>query len=289
MKMLNAVNRGLFSSLAVTALAGGASLLASGAAQAITFGQGGEFPWTTPLLALNGTAHVRNTPAGPVLRLVDDVASEAGSAFFIQPYVLGHNSDFTTSFMFQMSSSQSALSSRSDGLAFVIGTTPQALGNAGGGLGYAGLSPSLAVEFDIHQNAFDPSDSHIGVMIDGDETVHHAATNVPTSMDNGHVWQALIRYFGQGDLLLVNLSDMTDPTVTATLSHVVDIPSLMGCGSAGCVNSYFGLTAATGVGFANHDVLSFSIQVPEPASLLLAALGLSSLAGLRTRRGPVTH
>lgn len=281
MEILNAVKSGVLSSLAVSVLAGGATLLAAGDARAITFGQGGEFPWSTPLLDLNGAAHVRNTPAGPVLRLVDDVAGEAGSAFFIQPYVLGHNSDFTASFMFQMSSSQSDLTSRSDGLAFVISTHPESLGGGGGGLGYAGLSPSLAVEFDIHQNGFDASDSHIGVMLNGDEAFHHASANVPGSMDNGHVWQALIRYFGQGDLLIVNLRDLDDPGVTASLSDVVDIPTLIGCGSAGCVNSFFGLTAATGVGFANHDVLSLSLQVPEPGSLLLAALGLSPLLGLR--------
>lgn len=293
MRISNALRRGLLSTLS---LAGAAGLLASGDAAAISFGQGGEFPWGTPLLELNGAAHVQNTPSGQVLRLVDDVQGEAGSAFFINPYVLGVNSDFAVSFTFQMSSSNSNTADRSDGIAFVIAAAPTSLGSTGGGLGYGGLARSLEVEFDIHDNDFDYitnpatnvrtslTDSHIGVMENGDETNHLASANVSAPMDNGHAWQALIRYFGQGDLLLVNLSDLDDPNVTAHLSYVVDIPDLMGCNPFGCRDSYFGLTAATGAGFANHDVLSMSFFVPEPGSLLLATLGLSTLAGLRRRR-----
>lgn len=282
MNILPSFTHSLLSTMAIAA-----ALVASPASATLLFGQGGDIAWTSPVLELNGSAHAYNPGTGTVLRLTDNVGSQAGTAFFNNPYVLGHNSDFSTSFTFQITSPGNPLTNRSDGLALVIATSPTSLGGGGGGMGYGSVSPlvpSLAIEFDTHWNGFDVSDSHIGVMKNGNETLHLAQTNVPAQMDNGDVWKATINYFGQGDLLVVSLVDLNNPAVTASLSYTIDIAGLMGCGTAGCVNSYFGLSAGTGGGFANHDILAWSLAVPEPGSLLLSALGLGSLGGVMRRR-----
>jgi hypothetical protein len=53
-----------------------------------------------------------------------------------------------------------------DGIAFVIQTTNSGLGGLGGSLGYGGISPSIAVEYDTYPS--DPPYDHIAVHKNGD-------------------------------------------------------------------------------------------------------------------------
>jgi Bacterial lectin len=60
-----------------------------------------------------------------------------------------------------------------DGIVFLIQSDPRgasALGEAGGALGFAGISPSLGLEFDIYQNPGDPAANHIGIIVDGNSS-----------------------------------------------------------------------------------------------------------------------
>lgn len=57
-----------------------------------------------------------------------------------------------------------------DGIAFVLQPNCTGAGSPGGGLGYQGITPSLAIEFDTYQNAAengDPQQDHISVMKNG--------------------------------------------------------------------------------------------------------------------------
>jgi len=56
-----------------------------------------------------------------------------------------------------------------DGIAFVLQPISTSIGSTGGGLGYDGIAPSLAVEIDTYQNTNlgDPSYDHIAVMANG--------------------------------------------------------------------------------------------------------------------------
>ena len=62
-----------------------------------------------------------------------------------------------------------------DGIAFVLQPISTSIGSAGGGIGYAGVNPSIAIEIDTWQNpeANDPFYDHIAVQIDGN--VGHGA------------------------------------------------------------------------------------------------------------------
>lgn len=259
-------------------------------ASTVEFGGLTGFAWTSPMIETNGTAHAVNTAGGQVMRLTDNVGSEAGSAFIINPYVIGHNTDFTSNFVFQITSPGNPSSNQSDGLAFVIGGSPTALGATGGGLGYGGspaLTHSVIVEFDTYSNALftDPNDlgsqpnnSHVALMTNGDPTNHLISRPTSVPMDNGDQWEARINYYGQTDYLSVYLHDLDQPGIKAFFDYNIDIANTLGCGSGGCVNSYLGFTAATGGGFANHDIVSWGLTVPEPGSLsLFAVSGLVAL------------
>lgn len=54
-----------------------------------------------------------------------------------------------------------------DGIAFVMQPNSTAVGGVGGGIGYLGISPSIAVEYDTWQND-DPYYDHVSVQRNGD-------------------------------------------------------------------------------------------------------------------------
>ena len=69
---------------------------------------------------------------------------------------------FATDFNFQLTDPAA------DGFTFTIQNVgPSALGSDGGSLGYAGIGNSVAVKFDLYQNAGDPSNNSTGIFVDG--------------------------------------------------------------------------------------------------------------------------
>ena len=99
--------------------------------------------------------------AGDRLRLADGLF-QAGSALRPSPVDVG---GFTTSFEFQVGDAPSWW--LGDGLTFVLQNAgPEAVGVAGGGLGYTGIGRSVAVKFDLVDNAGEGTDS-VGVFTGG--------------------------------------------------------------------------------------------------------------------------
>lgn len=62
-----------------------------------------------------------------------------------------------------------------DGIAFVLQPISTAAGTTGGGMGYAGIIPSVAVEVDTYKNDWDPTFDHLAVQVNGD--VNHTTAN----------------------------------------------------------------------------------------------------------------
>ena len=142
-------------------------------------------------LQMNGSHQVKN-----VLRLTDGQPGEPpeSSTWFkiAQPV----NSGFTTYFRFQIHNATECCGGPGDGLAFVIqnssstdasygarGAGLTAVGVGNGGLGYAGIPNSLAIEFDTAANAWDPTmngNNHVAVQGCGlNSTTHLPNTNGP--------------------------------------------------------------------------------------------------------------
>ncbi|CAM9683580.1 unnamed protein product, partial [Pylaiella littoralis] len=114
---------------------------------------------------------------GPALRLTSSRPASAGAGWYPREVTVGEG--FDTTFTFRLSSPSlrcntmddvytHCRSRGADGVAFVVqGEGPTALGRSGMGLGYAGISNMLAVEFDTHYNPemLEPFENHISVQI----------------------------------------------------------------------------------------------------------------------------
>jgi lectin family protein len=153
----------------------------------------------TQLAAFNGHTVLRLTPGISVPH------SETGTVWFKgqQPLTSG----FTVWFQFQIHDAKICCTP-GDGLAFVIqnssftdgtygavGKGVTARGVSGGGLGYAGIPNSLAIEFDTFNNpqGWDPSANHVAVQGCGTKTngpVHNPGTY--TIFRNNNVTSCLV-------------------------------------------------------------------------------------------------
>jgi len=214
----------------------------------------GGFANAGGLLSLNGSV---TSIIGSNLQLTDGKIDEAGSAFSDSTVSVDH---FDTAFTFQLTSATA------DGFTFTIQRVgPTALGGVGGGLGYSGIPSSVAIKFDLYDNAGEGNDS-TGLFINGDgPTVPSGAHPVEASVDmssssvdlhSGDVMQATLHYDG------TTLQETITDTVTHasfTHSYAINIPSTIGGSTA-----YVGFTGATGGATAVQDILTWT-YTPLPA------------------------
>jgi fibronectin type 3 domain-containing protein len=190
-------------------------------------------------LSRNGAA-VAGTGA---LRLTGPVRNQARSVFTTTALNVAA---FHTTFDFKLTSAQA------DGFAFVIqGVSPKAKGQAGAGLGYAGIGKSVAVAFDLSDNAGAASDS-IGLYTNGAMPTGPGAMNLTSSgidLHRGNAIHADLTY--EGGRLTVVLTDLVTGA-TATRTFDVDI-----VGTAGS-RAYVGFTGSTGTKTAVQEVLNWT-------------------------------
>jgi len=251
-----------------------ATATTANAQQIITFP---DFSDTTGL-TLSGSAQVLNTGDGDVIRLASE-GNPSGSVFSSAPI---SSEMFQASFSFRLSNpggfDDGVGGPGADGIAFVVQTQAADIGGFGGGLGYQGIAPSVAVEFDTFFNGGfgDPSSNHVGINTNGSVTSLVTADVAP-NFDNGEIWNAVVTY--NGSLLQVFAAVEGDPLGGPLLSLGIDIPSVVGQDEA-----FVGFTAGTAAAFADHDLLSFSYDstIPTPGSA--AVLGLGAFALSRRRR-----
>ncbi len=62
-----------------------------------------------------------------------------------------------------------------DGIAFVLQPISTAQGTTGGGIGYLGINPSVAIEVDTYKNDWDPTYDHMAIQANGDN--NHTTSN----------------------------------------------------------------------------------------------------------------
>ena len=193
-------------------------------------------------LSLNGATY-----SGAALQLTNGGNDEASSAFYVTPVSI---SAFTTDFAFQLVNPQA------DGFTFVIqnaGST--AVGADGGGLGYLGIKNSVAIKFDLFNNAGEVPDS-TGLFTDGAVPTVPAVnlTGTPINLHSGDPFGAHITYDGTNLTLT-----LTDSTTLGTwpYSWPINIPSTVGGSTA-----YVGFTAGTGGETATQNVLSWTFSTP---------------------------
>jgi fibronectin type 3 domain-containing protein len=193
-------------------------------------------------LTLNRSAKIN----GSSLQLTDGGTGEAASAFSTNTFDVTR---FTTQFNFQL------LNAVADGFTFAIqGVAATAVGVGGGGLGYAGLAKSVAVKFDLYNNAGEGTSS-TGLYTNGATPTNVGSINlIPAGINlrSGHLFSASILY--DGTTLKVTITD-TNLNVSASQSYAVNIPAIVGSNAA-----FVGFTAGTGGLSANQNIRSWTYQ-----------------------------
>jgi len=182
-----------------------------------------------------------------MLRLTSFSGGGTGSGFWNSRISLGTDKSFSAYFTFQI---DGACIGGGDGMAFVIKSSTADLGDGGSGLGYAGISPSIAVELDTYG---ENSGNHIAIVEDGKPYEMHTAYAIPSFTLRcgtvGHVW---VDYNGVTDLFEVRLSTTTTRPAEVLVSATIDLATKF----AGN-NVFVGFTAGTGGATSNHYVQDF--------------------------------
>lgn len=242
-------------------------------------------------LSINDSASALNPVAGsPRLRLTDDLMQRSSAYLSNSISLFGDQdfaSSFSTAFQFQLSmpmglSDDDGLGA--DGISFIIQPHSNDLtGWGGGGLGYGGMSNSVAIEFDSWNSGQHDlwNGNHVGINLDGNLT-SVAQTNVAQRLNDGIIWSAWIDYDDLGDLLEVRLSDNNARPVDPLVSFSLNLTDILGSSYA-----YFGFGSGTGGGGGVQDILSWQlvdnytpfqyIGISEPSSIGLLLAGLYAL------------
>ncbi len=196
-------------------------------------------------LKLNGGAAV----VGSTLQLTNGAPNQTTSAYYSIP--VGIDS-FTNDFKFQIT--PGSTSTLADGFTFVIQNAgPTALGSGSGGLGYAGIPNSIAIKFDLFNNAGEGTDS-TGVFAGGAMPTVPANNLTPSTdiLGNGHLFSVHTVY--DGTTLTWTIKDLTHgQSVTEHLA--INIPHAIGGNTA-----YIGFTAASGDGTSIQTVFNWTFN-----------------------------
>jgi Legume lectin domain/Chitobiase/beta-hexosaminidase C-terminal domain len=231
---------------------------------AINFASG----FTSTGMQFNGNAVL----AGNRLQLSDTAANfEDSSAFWNQKVNV---QSFTNDFTFQIANPGA------DGITFAIqGSSPTALGVVGGSLGYGGMANSVAVKFDIYDNAGEGNNS-TGLYLNGAvPTVPATTIGGGVNLQSGDVMAVHMTY--DGTTLTMTITDTSNPSQTFTTSWPVNIPATVGS------TGYLGFTGSTGGLVANEQILTWSYTTGTTAGALV--LPTANLAGAATTSGPAVQ
>ncbi len=198
-----------------------------------------------------------------------DPYNQAGSAFYLTPVDI---TSFTTKFTFQTVGVTDTLA---DGLTFTIQRKGAgALGSSGEGLGYQGITKSVAIKFDNFDNAGEGSSS-TGVYTGGanPSTVSSSVDLIPSEIDftTNHIFQVQMTY-GSSNLQVI-ITD-TNTGKSQTKNYTIDIPSTT-LGTTG----YVGFTGGTGSLAAKQSILSWT-YTPGSGTPIDYSTGFSGASSL---------
>ena len=199
---------------------------------------------------------------GSTLTLTNDNIGEYGSWFSKNTYSID---SFTASFDYQASG-------LADGMAFILQDDPRGssalgtnfAGNGGSGLGYDGISPSAAVEFNIWHG-------HVqGTNFATDGSTGNYNSTGSVAFWNGDEIHVLLTY--NGSVLTETLTDLVNGA-TYSASYTVNLAQVLGSDIA-----YVGFSGGTGVYASTQTISNFTFEpgtVSSPAGVAGSPINLA--------------
>ena len=182
--------------------------------------------------SLGGTARVLNDEC---IRLTPDAEYASGSAWYEKPIDLKMPFEITVCLVLGKNDDLGA-----DGIGFVFHPSRRT-GYRGEGMGFAGLFPSLGIEFDTYQNHHlaDPPEDHVAIMVNG-QTHHYASVDGPNpvpNLEDGNKHLLWINWDPIQQQLAVQLDGQNRASLKADIVKEI---------FEGNPTVYWGVTAATG-------------------------------------------
>jgi hypothetical protein len=213
---------------------------------------------STTGLTLNGDA----AQNGTALRLTPAEGGKSGTAF--SDSEIQTTASFEAEFELLMHESNTEASSGgigvADGMGFVLQPgSAESVGESGGDLGFAGITPSADVEYDIFDDYFydppDPAVPYISFMKDGNVLEHLAESETPLKFPlyGAPVW-SWVDYEVATHLISVYAAPTNIKPATPLFTYTVNLAELLGS-----EYTFAGFTAGTGSGDAAQEVLNWQL------------------------------
>lgn len=184
---------------------------------------------------------------GSCYQITPDAGSLAGSIFSQNPIDLTQPFAEDATFFFGCKDGNGA-----DGIVFILATTNTALGGGGGGIGYQGITPSIAIEYDDYFNGEfgDPAADHMAVISMG-SIDHTLPSNLAGPIDLPNIEDCAEHCFAV-------VWDPISQTLTCSLdgeliSYTGDIVNTI---FSGTTQVYYGFSSGTG-GLSNIHRVCF--------------------------------
>jgi gliding motility-associated-like protein len=201
--------------------------------------------------AVNGSAQQLSCNC---FRLTEAIGNQSGSVWNSAQIDLSEPFDFTFDVYL------GNIPGGADGIAFVLQPVSTLVGSTGGGLGYEGITPSLAMAIDTYDNGLtqsDPVNDHVAIMSNG--SIDHGSTdNLAGPVDalaaSGNIEDGqdhLMRVSWDPIGMVVNFYMDGDLRTSYTGDIITDI-------FGGDPNVFWGFTGSTG-GLNNRQEFCFSI------------------------------
>jgi len=253
-----------FPILGLAALAGAAGITPAFAASTTVYYE--DFRNVSAFTFNGSAAQRRGTTGKPVIRLTPSRGGQSGAAYLTTPIVRGPHGEFETQFQFQIHDGNPT-GNWSDGLTFVITSTPNEIGTeTGSGIGYSGDPGSIAVAFDTCAYP-----NEVGLVQEGDLSTLNTVSGAwsyaygqrgscgvsgaqPSLwLADGDIWTADIKY--DGTYFNVVIQDGSNPVYNAVTNYETTFPAALRSGPV-----YVGFTAGTGAGYADYDILDWELR-----------------------------
>jgi hypothetical protein len=201
-------------------------------------------------------------------RLTPNAGSQGGSVWYQNYMSLNFNFDFT--FNVYLGNNDGG----ADGIAFVMQPNSTGAGGVGGGLGYQGITPSLAVEYDTYQND-DPFYDHVAIQPNGNVNTNSGAYQYASARaDGGNIEDGLWHTTRiVWDAASNNLKVYFDGSLR--LNYTGNIVSTIFGNNP---NVYWGFTGATG-GASNLQQFGLVSTVFQVAPLAITATSQMNCSG----------